>query len=122
MRTVIDLSPVGDDDALADLGGDRVALGGRRAGAGYVVGLHRGAFFAPFVRLRLAPGCAGGGALLDRLRRAGFVRLARTEDAATLLPGKVVERVRLGGLGPELLGCSLGAAGASASAAGASVA
>src|SRR6201996_3496776 len=36
---------VGDHDALADLGRDRVALGGRRAGAGLVVGLQRGAFF-----------------------------------------------------------------------------
>src|ERR1700744_4671252 len=35
---------VGDDDALADLGGDRLALCGRRAGAGHVGGLHRGAF------------------------------------------------------------------------------
>src|ERR1700761_4724859 len=33
---------VGDDDALADLGGDRLALGGRRTGAGLVGGLHRG--------------------------------------------------------------------------------
>src|SRR6202042_3642916 len=38
---------VGDDDALAFLGGDRVALGPRGAGAGFVVGLQRGAFFAP---------------------------------------------------------------------------
>src|SRR6185312_5628583 len=67
---------VGDDDALADLGRDRVALGGHRAGAGFVVGLQRGAFLAPFGRLRLAALGAGGGPLLDRLRRAGFVRLA----------------------------------------------
>src|SRR6185312_15550008 len=79
---------VGDDDALADLGRVRLALGDRRAGAGFVVGLHRGAFLAPFVRLLLAAGGAGGGALLDRLLRARFVRLARLEDAATLLPGK----------------------------------
>src|SRR6185312_16133733 len=38
---------VGDDDALADLGGDRLALGGRGAGGSFVLGLHRGAFFAP---------------------------------------------------------------------------
>ena len=37
----------------------------------------RGAFFAPFVRLLLAAGGAGGGPLLDGLLRAGFVRLAR---------------------------------------------
>src|SRR6201999_1154488 len=50
---------------------------------------------------------------LDRLRGAGFVRLARLEDAAALLPGKVVERVRLGGLrlGRGLRGGRLGLGG-----------
>src|ERR1700749_4482863 len=44
---------VGDDDALADLGGHRLALGGRGSGAGFVLGLQRRAFFASFVRLLL---------------------------------------------------------------------
>src|ERR1700750_1115803 len=59
---------VGDDDALAYLGGVRLALGDRGAGGRFVLGLQRGAFLAPFVRLLLATGLAGGDALLDRLR------------------------------------------------------
>src|ERR1700759_2329827 len=82
---------VGDDDALADLGGDRVALGGRGAGAGVGVGLQRGAFFVPLVGLRLAARRALVGALLRRQRRARFVRLAAAQDPAPLLPGKIVE-------------------------------
>src|SRR6201994_4209263 len=51
---------VGDDDALAFLGGDRLALDRRRAGAGLVLGFLRGAFFAPRVGLDLAASGTGG--------------------------------------------------------------
>src|SRR3954451_1563602 len=66
---------VGDDDALADLGGVGVALGRGRAGSGRaLLCLGRSSLGAPFGGLLLAPGNTGGGPVLGTERR---LRLAR---------------------------------------------
>src|ERR1700761_5230284 len=100
MRTVIDLSPLLETTmpwrTLA-------ALASRSATGVPVLGLCSAFIAARSLRRSLAfclrrGALAGGDALLDRLLRAGFVRLAGFQDAATLLPRKVVERIRLGRL------------------------
>ena len=67
-----------------------------------------GAFLAATVGLRLARAARSAARSSAVRARTGLVRLARLEDAATLLPGKVVERIRLGRLrgsrGGRLLG------------------
>jgi len=119
MRTVIDLSPLLETTMpWADLG--RRPPPARRtsvAGAGHVGRpSSRRVLWRRFVRLRLAvlggarrrapPGSAPGRLLCG---------LARTKDAATLLPGKGVERIRLGGPPAREAGAAAGASAAAAS-------
>ncbi len=105
IRTVIVLSALSETTIpWRTFAGLRTALGGRRAGTGLaLLGAPALAVAAPVGGLGAARLEPRGGALLDRLLRAGLVRAPRTLQPPPVLPGQVGIGVWRGLLGRQAL-------------------